>query len=88
MAKRTNGSTAAPRRNGNGPSADAGNDRPTLSVRTNDKGQIFSHIRQKWLVETSEERVRQACVVTLYNEYGCHSRRQDARPAKHRSRNK
>ncbi len=45
-------------------------DRPALSVKTNDKGQIFSHIRQKWLVETPEERVRQAYVVVLHNEYG------------------
>ena len=36
----------------------------------NDKGQIFSHIRQKWLAETPEERVRQSFVVTLHNEYG------------------
>ncbi len=42
---------------------------PTLSVKT-DKGRVFSHIRQKWLVETPEERVRQAYVVTLHNEYG------------------
>jgi type I restriction enzyme M protein len=45
-------------------------ERPALSVNTNDKGQIFSHIRQKWLVETPEERVRQAYVVVLHNEYG------------------
>ena len=43
---------------------------PVLSVKTNDKGQVFSHIRQKWLIETPEERVRQAYVVTLHNEYG------------------
>jgi type I restriction enzyme M protein len=63
MAKRnTNGGAAAA--NGNG------NSRPALVVKTNDKGQVFSHIRQKWLVETPEERVRQAYVVTLHNEYG------------------
>jgi type I restriction enzyme M protein len=44
--------------------------RPALSVSTDDKGRIFSHIRQKWLIETPEERVRQAFVVTLHNEYG------------------
>ena len=43
---------------------------PMLSVKTDDNGRIFSHIRQKWLVETPEERVRQAYVVTLHNEYG------------------
>lgn len=41
-----------------------------LRVETNDNGQIKSHIRQKWLAETPEERVRQAYVVTLHNEYG------------------
>lgn len=41
-----------------------------LSVKTDDKGRIFSHIRQRWLVETPEERVRQAYIVTLHNEYG------------------
>ncbi len=58
------------RRNGNNPSANNGDDRPALSAKTNDKGQIFSPIRQKWLVETPEERVRQAYVVSLHNEYG------------------
>src|SRR5690606_14615973 len=33
--------------------------RKALEVRTDGKGQIFSHIRHKWLVETPEERVRQ-----------------------------
>jgi type I restriction enzyme M protein len=76
MAKRTN-STARNgmaavegKRNGNGRTAGNGESRPTLTVRTNDKGQIFSHIRQKWLAETPEERVRQAYVVMLHNEYG------------------
>ncbi len=44
--------------------------RTPLAVKTDDKGRIFSHIRQKWLAETPEERVRQAYVVTLHNEYG------------------
>ena len=75
MAKRnTNGGTAAPSRSRKDTSGAAdggnGNPRPALSVRTNDKGQVFSHIRQKWLIETPEERVRQAYVVTLHNEYG------------------
>lgn len=52
------------------PAGDIGEDRPTLAVRKNDKGQVFSHIRQKWLAETPEERVRQAYVVTLHGEYG------------------
>lgn len=63
MAKRkTNGGAAAGNENGNS--------RPVLAIKTNDKGQVFSHIRQKWLVETPEERVRQAYVVTLHDEYG------------------
>jgi type I restriction enzyme M protein len=75
MAKRnTNGGTPArsgSRKDANG-AADGGNgnSRPALAVKTNDKGQVFSHIRQKWLLETPEERVRQAYVVTLHNEYG------------------
>ena len=71
MAKRvtSNCAVAAGRnRSGNGPAV--GQNRTTLSVKTNDKGQVFSHIRQKWLVETQEERVRKAHVVTLHNEYG------------------
>lgn len=48
----------------------AANSRPTIAVETNDRGQIRSHIRQKWLIETPEERVRQSYVVTLHNEYG------------------
>jgi len=65
MAKRnTNGGAAVGNGNGNG------NTRPALTIKTNDKGQVFSHIRQKWLVGTPEERVRQAYVVTLHNEYG------------------
>jgi type I restriction enzyme M protein len=48
----------------------ANGERSALSVKTNDRGQVFSHIRQKWLIETPEERVRQAYVVVLHNEYG------------------
>ncbi|HHT9145284.1 MAG: type I restriction enzyme HsdR N-terminal domain-containing protein [Candidatus Brocadiaceae bacterium] len=33
-------------------------------------GDIFSHIRIKWLVETPEERVRQEYLGVLVNEYG------------------
>ena len=73
MAKRgSKGGTVATGkgRTRNGPANGNGESRPALTVRTNDKGQIFSHIRQKWLAETPEERVRQAYVVTLHNEYG------------------
>jgi len=52
------------------PSSDAEPERTPLAVRTDDNGRIFSHIRQQWLVETPEERVRQAYVVTLHNEFG------------------
>lgn len=47
-----------------------GGDQPALAVKTNGKGQIWSHIRQKWLVETPEERVRQQYLTVLVNEYG------------------
>lgn len=73
MARRTNGTrTASSGRNrtGNGRTLENGKDRASLSVKTNEKGQIFSSIRQKWLAETPEERVRQAYVVTLHEEYG------------------
>lgn len=30
-----------------------------------EKGKIFSHIRNAWLAATPEERVRQKCVCTL-----------------------
>jgi type I restriction enzyme M protein len=33
-------------------------------------GRIFSHVRQKWLEETPEERVRQEYLLVLANEYG------------------
>lgn len=41
-----------------------------LEVQTDDKGRIFSPVRQKWLVGTPEERVRQQYLCTLVNEYG------------------
>jgi type I restriction enzyme M protein len=41
----------------------------TLELRRDDKGKIWSHIRQKWFVETPEERVRQEYVCALANEY-------------------
>jgi type I restriction enzyme M protein len=40
-----------------------------LSVRR-EKGKIWSHVRQKWLVETPEETVRQDYLCILVNEYG------------------
>jgi type I restriction enzyme M protein len=33
-------------------------------------GKVFSHVRQKWLEETPEERVRQEYLLVLVNEYG------------------
>jgi type I restriction enzyme M protein len=41
----------------------------TLSVEKKN-GEIFSHIRKKWLIETPEERVRQEYLCVLVNEYG------------------
>jgi type I restriction enzyme M protein len=35
-----------------------------------EKGKIWSHIRQKWLIETPEESVRQEYLCVLVNEYG------------------
>jgi len=35
-------------------------------------GKIFSYVRQQWLTETPEERVRQEYLVVLVNEYGFH----------------
>ena len=40
-----------------------------LQIQTKN-GKIFSHIRQKWLEETPEERVRQEYLLVLVNEYG------------------
>lgn len=42
----------------------------SIEVKRNDKGQIYSHIRKKWLHETPEERVRQEYLINLINEYG------------------
>src|SRR4051794_12796654 len=47
----------------------ARSDRDQLSVRR-DKGKIWSPIRNKWLVETPEETVRQEYLWVLVNEYG------------------
>ena len=42
-----------------------------ITVRQNKtKGQIWSHIRAKWLIETPEELVRQEYLCQLVNEYG------------------
>jgi hypothetical protein len=41
----------------------------TLTVERKN-GEIYSHIRKKWLVETPEERVRQEYLCFLINEYG------------------
>jgi uncharacterized protein YifE (UPF0438 family) len=71
MAKRsTDGSSTADGRSRTGSNAATvnGEPRPALSVKKNDKGQVFSHIRQERLAETPEERVWQAYVVTLHNE--------------------
>lgn len=40
-----------------------------LEVRRQ-KGQIWSHVRKKWLNETPEEAVRQEYLCVLVNEYG------------------
>ncbi|MCG3181893.1 MAG: hypothetical protein BIFFINMI_04333 [Phycisphaerae bacterium] len=39
-------------------------------LRDQKGGKIWSHVRQKWLVETPEERVRQEYLCILANEYG------------------
>ena len=42
-----------------------------ITVRQNkSKGQIWSHVRAKWLIETPEELVRQEYLCVLVNEYG------------------
>ena len=43
---------------------------PELTIRRDAKGQIWSHIRQGWFLETPEETVRQNYVCTLVNAYG------------------
>jgi type I restriction enzyme M protein len=40
-----------------------------VSVRASE-GKIWSHVRQKWLIETPEERVRQEYLIHLVTEYG------------------
>ena len=42
----------------------------SLTVQRNAQGQIYSHVRGKWLFETPEERVRQEWLCVLVNEYG------------------
>jgi type I restriction enzyme M protein len=41
----------------------------TLDIRRDSAGKIWSHVRQKWLIETPQERVRQEYVCSLANEY-------------------
>jgi type I restriction enzyme M protein len=41
-----------------------------VQLKTDGKGHIWSHVRQKWLVETPEEQVRQTYLIVLANEYG------------------
>jgi type I restriction enzyme M protein len=42
-----------------------------ITIRQNkSKGQIWSHVRAKWLIETPEELVRQEYLCVLVNEYG------------------
>ena len=41
-----------------------------MTVKTDDKGGIFSQVRQKWLVETPEECVRKTYLPVLVNECG------------------
>lgn len=45
-------------------------DNTTVAIKRNSKGQIWSHIRRKWLVETPEESVRQEYLLVLVNDYG------------------
>src|SRR5215207_7296950 len=40
-----------------------------LTVKRKD-GQIWSHVKHKWRLETPEERVRQEYLCVLVNEYG------------------
>ncbi len=40
-----------------------------LDIKRDSSGKIWSHVRQKWLIETPEERVRQEYVCSLVNEY-------------------
>ena len=50
--------------------ANLANSNAPLALRRNAKGEIFSPLRGKWLVDLPEERVRQEYVCTLVNEYG------------------
>ncbi len=43
---------------------------PRVEVERDGKGQIKGHLRDKWLVETPEETVRQQYVCVLVYEYG------------------
>lgn len=43
---------------------------PTNMQLLEKDGQIYSHIRKKWLVKTPEERVRQEYLLELVNSYG------------------
>lgn len=73
-ARGRNGSSSATRPNAppnpGGPTNNGDTAGPALAVKTDGKGKIWSHIRQKWLVETPEEGVRQTYLCTLVNEYG------------------
>lgn len=72
MAKRAIKSDAAARgcRRSGGTAAENTENRPVLAVKTNETGQIFLQLRQKWLAKTPDERIRQAYVVMLTDEYG------------------
>lgn len=41
-----------------------------IALKRDNKGNIWSHIRKRWVVETPEEAVRQQYLLTLVNEYG------------------
>ncbi len=47
-----------------------GNGMATQIIVRREKGKIWSHIRQKWLIETPEESVRQEFLCVLVTEYG------------------
>ena len=59
--KPRNNTTSEPAPNGS---------KPRLEVRRDSKGKIWSHVRNRWLVETPEERVRQEFLCVLVSEYG------------------
>jgi len=42
----------------------------SLQIKRNKEGEIYSHIRKIWLVETPEERVRQEYLCVLVTQYG------------------